>query len=40
MIVECLSNDNWIKKSINNVSLEYDKIYKLLIKYNKVRIPI
>ncbi len=40
MIVECLSNNNWIKKSIGNVSLEYDKIYKLLIKYNKVRIPL
>lgn len=40
MIVECLSNNNWIKRSVNNVSLEYDKIYKLLIKYNKVRIPV
>lgn len=40
MIVECLSNDNWIKRRVNNVSTEFDKIYKLLIKYNKIRIPV
>jgi hypothetical protein len=39
MILEYFNNNLWIKKLVSNVDTEYDKLYKLLIKYNKVRIP-
>ncbi len=40
MIVECYSNSGWIKKTILNAELEYNNIYRLLSKYNKVRITV
>lgn len=38
MIVEYLNKDKWLQHEIKNPSLEYDRLFKLLIKYNKVRI--
>ena len=40
MIVECLSNNKWIEKKVFNPDVEFEKMYGLLIKYNKVRIPV
>lgn len=40
MIVEYFSNNKWIQKKVENVESEYDKIYSLMIKYNKIRIPV
>jgi hypothetical protein len=40
MIVECYSNNGWIKKTISNIDIEYKNLYKTLSKYNKVRITI
>lgn len=40
VIVECFSNNKWIEKRVINPDLEFDKMYALLIKYNKVRIPV
>lgn len=37
MIVEFFSNDRWVEKKIDNIDVEYEKMYKLLIKYNKLR---
>jgi hypothetical protein len=39
MIVEYMNQDKWFEKTVNNPSEEYDKMYKLLLKYNKIRIP-
>ena len=39
MVVEYLNNKNkWCEMIVNNPDDEWDKLYKLLIKYNKVRI--
>jgi len=38
MIVEYLNNNMWYKKEINNLDLEYEKMYKLLMKYEKLRV--
>ena len=38
MLVEYLNEDRWIPKTINNVDLEYEKMYKLLMKYQKMRV--
>lgn len=38
MIVEFFNNEKWIKKEIWNVDSEYDKMYKLLMKYEKLRV--
>jgi hypothetical protein len=38
MIVEFFNNNKWIEKKVSNPDVEYDKLYKLLMKYNKVRI--
>jgi hypothetical protein len=40
MIIECFSNNNWQERIIYNVDTEFDKMYKLLMKYNKIRIPV
>lgn len=39
MIVEYFNNNRWIAKKISNIDMEYDRMYKLLIKYEKVRVP-
>lgn len=37
MIVEFFNNNEWIERKVENVDIEYEKMYKLLIKYNKLR---
>lgn len=39
MIVEYLQNKAWIQKEVGNPEAEFRDMYKLLIKYNKIRIP-
>ena len=39
MIVELFSNNKWIEKKIVNPEEEFNKIYNLMMKYNKIRIP-
>ena len=38
MLVEYLNEDRWIPKTINNLDLEYEKMYRLLMKYQKMRV--
>jgi hypothetical protein len=38
MIVEFYNNDQWIEKVVENIDVEYERLYKLLIKYNKLRV--
>lgn len=38
MIVEYFNNNKWNSKRISNVDLEFEKMFKLLIKYEKLRI--
>lgn len=40
MTVECYSSSGWVPKIVDNIDTEYDKLYKTLSKYNKVRILI
>lgn len=40
MIIECFSNNKWQERKIYNLDTEFDKMYKLLMKYNKIRIPV
>lgn len=40
MIVEYLSNNKWIEKKVIDPNIEFNKIYELMMKYNKIRIPI
>ena len=37
MVVEYFSNNKWHKKKVENVDTEFEKMYKLLIKYEKMR---
>lgn len=37
MTIEFFNNDSWIERVISDVDTEYDKMYKLLIKYEKLR---
>lgn len=39
MIVEFFNNNKWVEKRVSNPDTEYENLYKLLIKYNKIRIP-
>ena len=38
MVVEYFNNNRWVMKQVGNVDSEFDRMYKLLIKYEKVRI--
>ncbi len=38
MIVEYLNNNKWYQKEVKNPSEEFDRLYKLLIKYDKIRV--
>ena len=38
MVVEYFNNNKWIQKQIVKLDEEFDKMYKLLIKYQKLRI--
>ena len=39
MVVEYFSNNKWIEKRVLNPETEFNKMYALLMKYNKIRIP-
>jgi hypothetical protein len=38
MIVEYMNNNKWYEKKVQNPSEEWEKLYKLLIKYDKLRV--
>ncbi len=38
MLVEYFNNNKWFEKLVENPNDEYDKIYKLMIKYDKIRV--
>lgn len=38
MLVEYFSNNKWYERKVENPIDEYEKLYKLLIKYDKVRV--
>jgi hypothetical protein len=38
MLVEYFNKDKWYERLVEDPSQEYEKLYKLLIKYNKVRV--
>lgn len=38
MIVEFFNNNKWTTKQVNDVDTEYEKMYKLLMKYEKLRV--
>ena len=38
MIVEYLNKDKWFSKKVEDPKSEYEKMYKLLIKYEKIRV--
>ena len=40
MVIEYFNNNKWIEKKVIDPSSEFEKIYKLLIKYNKIRIAV
>jgi len=40
MIVEYFSNNKWLERKVSDPETEYNKMYNLLIKYNKIRIPV
>ena len=37
MFIEYMNNERWVKRKIENVDLEYERMYKLLMKYEKLR---
>ncbi len=38
MLVEYLNNNKWYEKKVENPNLEFEELYKLLIKYDKIRV--
>lgn len=40
MTIEYFNNDKWNHKIVSDVDTEFEKMYKLLIKYNKLRVEI
>jgi len=40
MLIEYQNNNKWCEKRIFNVETEYENMYKLLIKYGRIRIPV
>jgi hypothetical protein len=38
MLVEYLNNNKWYQQIVENPKTEYDSLYKLLIKYDKIRV--
>jgi len=40
MMVEFLNNEKWVRKPIKDIDVEFEKMYKLLIKYNKLRVEV
>jgi len=39
MLIEYFNDNQWKEKQINNLDQEFDKMYNLLMKYEKIRIP-
>lgn len=37
MLVELYSNGEWLEKFVDNLTVDYDNIYSLFIKHNKIR---
>ena len=40
MIIEYFNNNKWCTKQVSNVDVEYDRMYALLIKYEKLRVAL
>jgi hypothetical protein len=40
MVVEFFNNEKWTERKVDNVDIEYERMYKLLIKYQKLRVCI
>ena len=40
MVVEYMSNNKWYQKKISDLDQEWDKMYKLLAKYEKLRVEM
>lgn len=40
MVVEYFNNNKWNRKKVDDPKTEYDKMYKLLIKYEKLRVEV
>jgi hypothetical protein len=40
MVLEYFNNNKWCNEKINNVDADYDKKYKLLMKYEKLRVVV
>jgi len=40
MVLEYFNNINWVEKEITDLNKEYENLYKLLMKYKKVRIQV
>jgi hypothetical protein len=40
MILEYFDNKEWSSKEIIDINIEYENLYKLLMRYNKIRIPV
>lgn len=38
MLIEYFNQNKWVEKRVENINEEYEKLYKLLIKYDKIRI--
>ena len=38
MIIEYFNNNKWNELPVNNLDTQYDKMFKLLMKYDKLRI--
>ncbi len=38
MVVEYMNNNKWFEKKIQNPKDEWDKMYKLLLKYDRLRV--
>lgn len=40
MLVEYCNNNKWYQKKVSDPQEEYEKLYKLLIKYDKIRVAV
>ena len=40
MSLEYFNNNKWVQKEVIDINKEYDNLYKLLMKYEKVRIQV
>lgn len=39
MLIEYYNNDKWNKMKVENVDIQWEDLFKLLVEYNKIRIP-